>query len=350
MLVSVIIVVYNGITYLEQCLTSVQQDIKVESEIIVIDNASTDGSADFVERRYPDVILIRNEVNRGFAAACNQGARYATGQYLVFLNQDTQVLPGWLSGLLNALERNDAVALATSKLLLMSQPDKINACGQDIHYTGLNFSRGFLCASGQFSEPEVVGAVSGASFAVRRDVWEELGGFDEDLFMYFEETDLSWRAQLAGYQCLYAPTSVAYHDYRSSRPGFSRLYYSKRNRYILLLKNWCLPTLLLLSPGIILAELVDWGYTALIGSYALRAKLSACGWILANLPKIKRARRSAQAKRKLPDAVILRSRTYQLKPREITGGIIGRLLVAACNPLFMINYWIACLICQTIGL
>lgn len=347
---SIIIVTYNGAAYLERCLTSVQRDIGAGCEIIVVDNASTDGSADLVQHRYPDVTLIRNQVNRGFAAACNQGARYARGQYLVFLNQDTQVLSGWLSGLIDALERNDTVALATSKLLLMSQPDRINACGQDIHYTGLNFSRGFLCASGQFSEPEVVSAVSGASFAVRRDVWEKLGGFDEDLFMYFEETDLSWRAQLAGYQCLYVPTSVAYHDYRSSRPGLSRLYYSKRNRYILLLKNWRWPTLLLLLPGIILAEMVDWGYTALIGPNALHAKLSAWGWILANLPKIKRARRSAQAKRKVPDAAILRSRTHQLNPKEITGGIIGRILVVACNLLFMINYWTSRLICQVVGL
>lgn len=351
MLVSIIIVVYNGIAYLEKCLGSVWREInRAESEIIIIDNCSTDGSADFIQDRYPDVILIRNETNRGFAPACNQGAKQAQGQYLVFLNQDTEVLPGWLSGLLEPLEQDKSVGLTTSKLLLMSRRDKINSCGQDIHYTGLNFSRGFLDDANQFARSEVVGAVCGASFAIRKDVWEELGGFDEDFFMYFEETDLSWRAQLAGYQCLYVPASVAYHDYHHSRPHFSRLYYSKRNRYILLLKNWRLPTLFLLLPGIILAEIVDWGYTALMGPYALRAKISAYRWILTHLPKVRKVHREVQEKRKVPDRVILRGRTHRLNPKEVTGGTFGRILIAACNLLFLMNYWVARLFCQIIGL
>jgi GT2 family glycosyltransferase len=347
---SIIIIVYNGIAYLERCLTSLRQAIGSGGEIILVDNASTDGSADFVQHRYPDVILIRNEVNRGFAAACNQGARRASGQYLVFLNQDTQVLSGWLSGLINALEGNGTVALATSKLLLMSQPDKINACGQDIHYTGLNFSRGFLCPADQFSRPETVGAVAGASFAIRRELWERLGGFDEELFMYYEETDLCWRARLAGYQCLYVPTSVVYHDYRSGEHSFSAWYYSKRNRYILLLKNWRWATLLLLLPGILLAELVDWGHAILVGRQALWAKIHSWRWLAANLSRVIRSRQQVQAQRKVPDWVLLEECVYRLNPREISAGRIGHLLVFLCNVCFWANYMVARAVCRTLGI
>ncbi|KPL18208.1 MAG: hypothetical protein AMJ93_14025, partial [Anaerolineae bacterium SM23_84] len=191
MLISVIIVTYNGIQYLDGCLSSLRQDVSAKREIIVVDNASTDGSADFVQRRYRDVTLVRNEVNRGFAAACNQGARIAAGSVLVFLNQDTRVKPGWLRALVDGFDLGPAIALTTSKVLLMLQPDRIQACGQDVHYTGLVFVRGFRLPADSLNTPQEVAAVSGASFAVRKPVWEALGGFDETLYMYYEETDLS---------------------------------------------------------------------------------------------------------------------------------------------------------------
>ena len=346
---SIIIIVYNGTAYLERCLTSLRQAIGSGGEIILVDNASTDGSADFVQHRYPEVILLRNEVNRGFAAACNQGAKYAQSDYLVFLNQDTQVLPGWLDGLIDGLGQ-ESIGLTTSKVLLMSRPDQINLCGQDIHFTGLNFSRGFLCPADQFPGPEMVGAVAGASFAIRRELWERLGGFDEELFMYYEETDLCWRARLAGYQSLYVPTSVVYHDYRPGEHSFSAWYYSKRNRYILLLKNWRWATLLLLLPGILLAELIDWGHAILVGRQALWAKIRSWGWLAANLSRVIRSRQPVQAQRKVPDWVLLKECVYRLNPQEISAGRIGQILVSLCNACFWANYMAARAVCRTLGI
>ena len=347
---SIIIVTYNGSAYLEQCLTSVQRDSGIDSEIIVVDNASIDGSADFVQSRYPDMVLVRNKINRGFAAACNQGAQIATGHILVFLNQDTRVEPSWLEALVRGLDQEGTIGLTTSKILLMSQPDRIHLCGQDIHYTGLAFGRGFLSLADNMSRPEEVAAVSGASFAVRREVWEKLSGFDETFYMYYEETDLSWRAQLAGYRCLYVPGSVIYHDYRAAQISTSALYFSNRNRYVVLLKNWRWPTLLLLSPGLLLAELIEWGLMLAHGRRGLQAKVRANLWVLTHLRDIGRLHARTQAGRKVSDAAILKRRTYWLRPRTVTGGPIGRVAVTACVAFFLFHYRAARLLCKVLGL
>lgn len=348
---SIIIVGYNGLAYLEKCLNALQKEVEAhQSEVILIDNASTDGGPDFVEQHYPDVRLIRNKNNIGFAAGCNQGARYAQGEALVFLNQDTEVLPGWLSQLLRPLFEDKRVALVTSKLLLMSQPDKINACGQNVHFTGLAFTRGFLDHSNQYPEASNVSAVHGASFSIRQQIWQELGGFDEDFFMYYEETDLSWRAQLAGYNCLYVPTSISYHDYRLGKPSRLGLYYLKRNRIIMLLKNWRWQTILLLSPSLLLAELIDWGHALLIGQAGWQAKLAAYRSIVTNFAKIMHARQEAQSKRKVGDLITLTQCTYKLSSKEVTGGFIGRLITTISEKLFFLNYWLTQRICQTLNL
>ncbi len=334
---SIIIVVYNGKRYLEACIDSVLREISTEDEVIVVDNASTDGSADLVEGHWPQVRVIRNAANLGFANGCKQAAGQAWGDILVFLNQDTQVQPGWLNGLSAHLEEDNSVGLVTSKLVLMSQPEKIQTCGLDIHFTGFSFGRGFLGKSGGYQHSEYVGAVSGASFAIRRPLWEQLGGFDPDIFMYYEETDLSWRAWLAGFSSVYCPESIAYHDY--STDGLPQVYaYNERNRLVLLLKNWKIRTLLLLLPSLIIAEGVDWGYMFLIGKTGIQAKVEGWRWLLKNINTVTRARAEAQRARKEPDWVLLKTCTCQLTPRIFTGGKIGELIIRVCNIWFTLHY------------
>lgn len=346
---SIILVTYNGKAYLDQCLDSVHQDMSPDDEVIVVDNASTDGSADMVQREWPEVELIRNETNCGFAAACNQGANSATGGYLVFLNQDTRVSPGWLSALLDALEADPSVALATSKLLLMSKPGRIQACGKDVHYSGMGYSRGLLSSADRFCEAESVGAVDGASFAARRDAWTSLGGFDEEFYMYHEEADLSWRAQLARYKCVYVPTSIVHHDLPLGKPSGFGLYYSNRNRYLMLLKNWSWPTLLLLWPGILLVELATWGIVIQVGWPAVQAKLRAWGWLVRNRARIMELRQDSQAIRQVPDWVILRSRQWKIRPGLYTGGGAGQALTRLVNVLLSANAWLALQLCCRFG-
>lgn len=339
--VSIIIVTYNGLNYLATCLHSVFCDVLDTDEVIVIDNKSTDGSPQFMQETFPAVRVIENQDNHGFAAACNQGACLATGDVLVFLNQDTEVRPGWLSGLVEALDAERGVGLTTSRLLLMAAPDRIHLCGQDVHYTGLVFGRGYGQPAASQDVPGDVNAVSGASFAIRRELWERLGGFDESLYMYYEETDLSWRAQLAGYRCRYAPDSQALHDYRPDRPSESRLYYSFRNRTLLLLKNWRGITLLLLLPALLVAELLELGLALTQGWRGLRAKGKSYWWIATHLAQVRRMRASAQAQRRVSDVAILLSLVADIRPTTDDPGIAQHLIVAVANIIFRVNRGIA---------
>lgn len=338
---SVIIPTYNGLRYLGDCLRSVFHEVGSGDEVVVVDNASGDGSPDFVAGHYPDAILVRNAENRGFAAACNQGARLACGQILVFLNQDTRVEPGWLEALVRGLDEQTAVGLTTSRLLLMAHPNRIHLCGQDVHYTGLVFGRGYGEPADTFDVDGDVNAVSGASFAIGRQLWEALGGFDEALYMYYEETDLSWRAQLAGYRCRYVSASQAYHDYSPTQPSFSRLFYSFRNRIIMLLKNWQWVTLLLLLPALCLAELIEVSLAMMQGWRGMRAKLLAQAWIVTHGRELCRMRARAQAVRQVPDLAILGTLACKVRPKREMLGMIPSIAIKASNGVFWLNYQVA---------
>ena len=337
---TIIIVAYNGKEFLETCLQSVVREAEPNCEILVVDNASTDGCADSVEREYPCIRLIRNQENRGFVVACNQGASAAKGRYLVFLNQDTEVLSGWLSELITPLERNPSVGLTTSKALLLSDPSRINSCGLDVHFAGLSSARGFGCDSACYAEVENVAAVCGASFAVRNEVWQQLGGFDGDFFMYFEETDLSWRAQLLGYDSLYVPASVLLHAHS---PGIrpSSYFYSERNRGTMLARNWKFATLLILSGGLLLAELASLAYTFSGGREAVLAKARAYAALVLALPEILSARRTVQASRIVQDHRILALRSDRIRAQEVTGGKVGRFALGCLNVGLQANFWAA---------
>ena len=348
--ISVIMVTYNGSQYLEQGLESVLAESGPGCELVVVDNGSTDGSAAFIASNYPQVKLICNDQNTGFAAACNQGAAQSGGEVLVFLNQDTRVEQGWLDGLVAGLSANERVALTTGKVLLMSQPERIHLCGQEVHYTGLVFGRGYLLPATSMSQVCSIDAVSGAYFAIRREVWESLGGFDETFHMYYEETDLCWRAHMAGYSCRYEPDSIVHHDYRPGTNNPARLYYSMRNRSMLTLKNWRGGTLLLISPGLLLAELVEIYLALRHGWGGLRAKLRAYAWMIQNLSIILHSRKQAQHLRSVSDAEILQLYTYRLSPQELSPLPYQDRAVKLLESFFYLNYRVALSLCRVFGL
>src|SRR5262249_29226959 len=151
-----------------------------------------------------------------YAGGNNCGAAHARGEFLVFLNPDTTLAPGALSALLAPLRLETKAALTTACVGHMSPAEVVNTCGNTMHYTRLTFCRGAGRPRADFTTPAEVDSVSGAAFAIRRAVFEELGGFDENFFMYVEDTDLSWRARLASYRCLYVADAVVRHDYHPS--------------------------------------------------------------------------------------------------------------------------------------
>lgn len=337
---SVIIVNYNGRHHLEKCIPSLRGEGGSDPEIILVDNASTDGSAAYVERAFPEVRVVRSEANLGFGQGSDVGARQARGRYLAFLNPDTVVEPGWLEALIVALEADPQAGLATSNILLVSDPGRINTCGNEVHFTGLTLCRGMGMERSALADLEEVSAVSGAAFVIRRDLFEALGGFDETFFLYMEDTDLSWRARLAGYRCLCVPQSVVYHDY-SMRFGPKKTFYQERNRYLMLLKSLRWRTLMFLLPALLLAEVITWGFMLLWERQRLANKVQAYAWIVEHWEEVMESRSRTQALRRVRDRDLLARCAYRLAYEQFDSGLIGRLAHTVFDPLFSVLHRLA---------
>jgi len=258
---SVIVPVWNGRPYLERCLAALLAQRTTDGEafeVIAVDNASTDGSADFIAARFPTVRLIRNRTNQGFAGGCNRGLEAAAGALCIVLNQDTIVRPGWLSALADAAA--DPTVGAIGCKILYPDGVTLQHAGAWLewplglaHHTG-----GGEVDRGQWDTPRTVEFVTGAALAVRRDVLTHVGAFDEDFWPgYFEDADLCLRIHGAGYTICYAPTAVLEHQESTSvRDAALRAYYYHCGRLRLLLKH--------LSPDRWRAEFVPAEQSALL--------------------------------------------------------------------------------------
>ncbi|MEK6280899.1 MAG: glycosyltransferase [Acidobacteriota bacterium] len=213
-LVSVIILNYNGREHLETCLTSLQdlEFPKEQLEIIVVDNGSTDGSVRFAKSRFKGIQLIDSKVNLGFSKGANLGASRARGEYLAFLNNDMRVDRNWLKLLVEAAGAGKGVACVGSTILDWDGTEaEVKGRGGDafcLAYSPSQISEAPAPAAKGYSKAFFV---SGGAALVRRQVFQELGGFDPDFFLYQEDVDLGWRLWLRGYECVLAPKSLVYH-------------------------------------------------------------------------------------------------------------------------------------------
>ena len=332
---SIILVTYNSRRYLSGCLGSLLSSLSLDCELILLDNASTDGGVDFIKTHYPEVILLCASTNLGFARGNNLAAKVARGKYLVFLNPDTTVEAGWLSAMIAGLENNPNAGLSTSQILLMAEPGTINTCGNEIHLSGLTLCRGAGMARGKQPAQALINAVSGAAFAIRKELFETLGGFDESFFLYLEDTDLSWRARLAGYDCLFIPGSIVYHDYRL-RINPHKIYYQERNRYQMLIKNLHWGSLLALLPAMLLAEMVTWGFVMTLEPIFWGQKIKAYTWVMQHWHEILARRKVTQAHRICSDRQMLRSHTWRLAFEQAGSGIKTTLAHLFFEPLFWV--------------
>lgn len=205
--VSIVILNWNGQHYLEQFLPSVLASTYVNKEVVVIDNASSDGSVLFLQEHYPSVRVIQLSQNFGFAKGYNEGLKQVTTPYYVLLNSDVSVMPGWIEPVIALMESDHAIAACQPKLLQYHQPslfDYAGGAGGWLDYLGYPFARGRIfdiCEEdeGQYDESAPVFWASGAAMFVRAPVYHELGGLDEYFFAHQEEIDFCWRVQLAGY-------------------------------------------------------------------------------------------------------------------------------------------------------
>lgn len=306
--VSILILNYNGLEYVDRCLSSVLRTNYPSFEVIFIDNASTDGSCEYVEKRYgngPHLKIIRNMENYGFAKGNNIGAKHAKGDYLVFLNIDTEVEACWLKGLVEFMESDPSIGAAQAKLLRMDDPQRLDTCGHKLTIYGYTYEVGLNDKADLYNEPFEILAGKGAALIVRRDVFKEVGGFDEDYFLLREETDLCWRIWLRGYKVVFIPNSIVYHyvggTFKGSR--IQSIYFFQRNMLITLMKNLELRNLLKILPAHIFLLLVDSLYTDLKNrrAYRLHATVRCIIYIISNFRRVWMKRVIVQSSRKMSD-------------------------------------------------
>lgn len=330
-LVSIVVVLYNALPFLPHFVAALARQTYRNIETIIVDNASTDGSAAFIAQALPDATLIRLPANAGFAAGNNAALRHCHGTYLALINPDTEPEPTWLSALVAALEAEPSIGLATSKIVLTDDRATINTCGNEVHVAGFATCRGLGAPTSEYTDAEDIAAVSGAAFIIRRALMERLGGFDASFFMYVEDTDLSWRALLLGARCRFVPASVVAHRY-TLLLGAEKTFYLERNRMQMLLKCYRARTLFMLAPALILCECAVWAYTALQGPAHLRAKAKATRWIVRHRRDIWKRRRTVQANRMMGDCVVLTHTTSGLPLPLIRPGRLMR-YVAQCTTI-----------------
>ena len=315
-LASVVIPNWNGAHHLPVCLDALRAQTYSPLEVILVDNGSTDGSQALVTGQYPDVHLLALERNLGLTGGNNAGFRLAQGEILISLNNDTEAAPHFVEALVAALREHPAAGMAAAKMRLFDRRDHLHSAGDGYGRDGIPFNRGvWEKDEGQYDEPGWIFGGCGGAVAYRRTMLDEIGSlgsiqgapFDESFFMYCEDVDLNWRAQLTGWKCWYTPQALVYHKLSATGGGPIASYYTGRNTLWVLAKNY---------PGALLRRYrsqvlaAQWAVTrdalrAWRGAAArarLRGQLAGVlGWF-----KMRRAHRALQTARRVSDEYVER--------------------------------------------
>jgi GT2 family glycosyltransferase len=224
---------------LPTCLNALRQQTFRDFEIIVVDNASTDGSLELLARDYPEARVISLETNRGFAPAVNAGIRAARGEIVALLNNDTEADPRWLEEIARALDKKPRAGMIACKLRLFDRRDHLHSAGDFYRIDGIPGNRGVWEQDrGQYDDARGVFGACGGAAAYRKAMLDVIGLLDEALGSYCEDVDLNWRARLAGYACAYAPRAIVYHHVTATGGGSIASFFVGRNFIWVLAKNY----------------------------------------------------------------------------------------------------------------
>ncbi len=319
--VAIVMVDYNQGHFFERTLGLLREQTRRPDRILVVDNASSDGSPDAIEARFTEVEVLRLGRNAGFARANNAGVRAAEDcGWVALLNADAYPAPRWLEGLLDAARRRPEFASFSSRMMQADEPELLDGAGDLYHVSGLawrrDHGRGLTETQDALEEEEVFAACGGAAM-YRRDAYVANGGFDEEFFAYFEDTDLGFRLRLDGQRCLYVPGSVVHHVGSATTGAGSdfTVYHQQRNMVWTWVKNMPWPLALLYLPQHVLAN----AWTALAwarrdrGAVVLRAKRDA----MLGLPRVLRQRRQVQARRRVGALALRRAMAVGAAPTRL---------------------------------
>jgi GT2 family glycosyltransferase len=303
--VSVIILTWNGRAYLKECLDALAAQTFRDFETILVDNGSSDGSAEYVRDNFPWVRLLELPENTGFAEGNNRGLALAQGTYIVALNNDTKVAPDFLQEMVQAVQSDGQIGMAAAKMMNYYAPRIIDCAGLKISLNGLGYSIGIdEPDNGQYDHVDLFGPCGGAAL-YRRSMLDEIGFFDPDFFAYYEDYDLAWRARLAGWKAVSASRALVYHVHSATGGMMSpfKIYHTHRNKWFVIIKNWPMKLLVRYLPMVLCLDSASLGLAVLRGKGgpALRARLD----FLRSVGSLLRKRHDIQKRRRLSDDQVL---------------------------------------------
>jgi len=274
-LVSVIIPNWNGVELLRGCLDSLRAQTYSQVEVIVVDNASTDNSVPMTQADYPEVKLVILPANLGLTGGVNAGIEAAGGEIIALLNNDAEADEKWVENMVRSLETHPDAGIVASKMLLFDRRDILNSAGDTYGLDGLPANRGVWEKDiGQYDDDIHVFGACGGAVAYRKLMLDVIGGFDEDLFMYCEDVDMNWRAQIAGYGCVFAPDAMVYHRLSATGGGKLASFYTGRNTLWVIAKDYPPALLRRHWPRVLRAQLrIAWDALKAWRGEAARARL-----------------------------------------------------------------------------
>jgi GT2 family glycosyltransferase len=295
--VSAVVLAYREEPWLERCVHALLESEAVDVEVVLVDNGCTDGAVDRLEPT-PGVVVVRPGQNLGFAGGCNAGAAVASGDFLALINGDLIVERDAIAQLVTFAQKPE-IAVAQPSIRLSDDPSLLNSDGNEVHFLGFSWCGSFREPAAKRSAPRSITSAMGAAILLRRDLWDELGGFEPRYFAYHEDVELCRRCWHRGLELVNVPSAVAVHRYEFGREP-TKLYHSERNRLLFVLTAYEARTLLVLAMPLIAMELA-----AFIGSLATRTagkKVAGWMWLVRNRRWVARRRRMLQAERIVTDA------------------------------------------------
>lgn len=335
--VLIVVLLYNSAEYIGDVFSSLAKITypKDSHEVLVIDNASTDNSAELIKKISFNVTFIENKKNLGFAAGNNIGFKYGEQNnfdYVYLLNADTVVEPDFIDKVVTLAQTDTSIAAVQSKMLLHSDKGKINSIGNEIHYLGFGFAGGHNTAD-HAMQPKEITYPSGGACLYNVKMLKEVGHFNSEFFMYHEDLDLGWRFWLAGYKCMLAPSSIVYHKYEFSR-SIQKYYFMERNRYLVILQNYKLLTILIILPAGALMDILMFFYSFIGGFWKQELQVYKYFFKLSSYKKILETRKLVQSKRKVKDREVIKRFVGTISFQDIQ----NPLLKYIANPIFNL-YW-----------
>ena len=294
--VTAVVLAYRDQPFLEDCIERILSSRDVEVDVVLVDNGCTSPDLRPLAARAGVTLLSPGE-NTGFTGGCNLAAATATGDVLVFVNSDALVEPDALAEL-TAVASRPEVGAACASLRLEQEPELLNSAGNPVHVLGLSWAGSFGAPAADHLEELDIASASGAALAMRREVWEALGGFTEEFFAYCEDTDLSLRAWQRGWRVRFAPKAVVLHHYEANRNA-SKFYLLERNRLAMLFTVYEARTLRLVLVPALALELAMLA-VATAGGW-LPGKVRGYWWLWRHRDWVRARRQEVQAARTVPD-------------------------------------------------